>query len=310
MGTLSAPFAPYAEAVAIRLLGPPTVRSRSEIRWGKKGSLALSISGPRTGHFRDYEQSAGGDLVDLVRRELNMSARDALRWLGDTTGVLPPLPTTRATEKADETRGQQRWSRKAEAVWSRTQPLGGTLGQHYLESRKCYVRDPSDLRYLNANDRYPPAVVGRVTDFHTGAPMSLTFVRLNPSTGRKLSKGNLHGHAVTGGVVRLLPRASIAQPLGLAEGIETALSVIAERKEPVWATLGAGNMAKLSPDSNYPQINLWADNNLAGRRAARDFAVHWTADDHVVRIMWPPEAFEDWNDVLCDRKRDSADAAP
>jgi hypothetical protein len=307
MGTLSASFAPYAETVAIRLLGRPTRRSRSEIRWGKKGSLALSISGPRTGHFHDYEQSAGGDLVDLVRRELNMPAHDAFRWLADMTGALPLPPMTNTTKAISERQGQQRWSGKAEHIWDRSRPLGGTLGQRYLESRKCYVPEVTDLRYLGGDDRYPPAVVGRVTDFRTGSPMSLTFIRLEAATGRKHSKGNLRGHLVAGGAVRLLPRVSIAQPLGLAEGIETALSIIAERKEPVWATLGVGNMAKLSPDSRYPEVNLWADNNDAGHMAAYDFAYPWTADGHVVRIICPSEAFGDWNDVVCGKRRDGSD---
>jgi hypothetical protein len=212
-----------------------------------------------------------------------------------------------ATNAIGERQGQQRWSGKAEHIWDRARPLGGTLGQRYLESRKCYVPEVTDLRYLGGDDRYPPAVVGRVTDFRTGSPMSLTFIRLEAATGRKHSKGNLRGHLVAGGVVRLLPRVSIAQPLGLAEGIETALSVIAERNVPVWATLGTGNMARLSPDSQYPQINLWADSNLAGRRAAHDFACPWTANGNVVRIMWPPEAFEDWNDVVCGKRRNGSD---
>jgi hypothetical protein len=214
-----------------------------------------------------------------------------------------------ATNAIGERQGQQRWSGKAEHIWGHARPLGGTLGQRYLESRKCYVPEVTDLRYLGGDDRYPPAVVGRVTDFHTGAPMSLVFIRLEAGTGRKLSKANLQGHATAGGMVRLLSRESAIQPLGLAEGIETALSVIAERNEPVWATLGTGNMAKLSPDSQYPQINLWADSNLAGRRAAHDFACPWTAEGHVVRIICPPEAFGDWNDVVCDKRRNGSDVA-
>jgi hypothetical protein len=66
-------------------------------------------------------------------------------------------------------------------------------------------------------------------------------------------------------------------------------------------------MAKLSPDSRYPQIDLWADNNLAGGRAAHAFARRWTADGHDVRIIPPPEAFEDWNDVVCGKRRNGSD---
>lgn len=296
MGTLSEDFTPYAESVATHLLGKHTHRYKNELRWGRKGSLVVHLTGPRRGRFHDYEAGTGGDLIDLVQRERGGSVTDALTWLREFTHVMPapalPQPTS---ERGQE---QLRWSRKAQSLWDRSIPLPGTLGEKYLRMRRCYVPHVGDLRFLPGNEEHLPAVIARVTDFRTGNPLSLSFIRLDPRTGEKVSKGNLASHVTAGGVVRLIPCIPVGGVLGLAEGIETALSVVAVKGYPVWATLGLDNLRKYPPVAAYREVHIWADNHKKGLEAAHEFADRWTAAGHVVRIIVPPQPDTDWNDVV------------
>jgi putative DNA primase/helicase len=53
-----------AAEIAIALLGEPNhmLSSRRELRFGRKGSLAVTTAGPKTGSWYDHENGVGGDL--------------------------------------------------------------------------------------------------------------------------------------------------------------------------------------------------------------------------------------------------------
>ena len=57
-----------APDVVRTLLGPPNpdASSRKELRWGKRGSFALTLD---SGRWRDYESGRSGGVLDLVERE-------------------------------------------------------------------------------------------------------------------------------------------------------------------------------------------------------------------------------------------------
>lgn len=300
MGALSSPFLPYTEDIAVSLLGAPTYRSRNELRWGRKGSFCVWIGGPHTGRFKDFETGPGGDLLDLVQEKMGCNRASALEWLRSFTGEVRPsvAPLTQSSAAPSQ---PLVWSTEAQTIWNRSVPLKGTLGEDYLKARKCYVPDVSDLRFLQAG-KHPPALVARVTDFVTGAPMTLAFIRLDPQSGRKASgpgaKTCLWGHRKSGGVVRLSRFVEVGGRLGVAEGIETAMTVIAEGHGPVWAALGADNLKRLLPSDRFGELVIWADHDRAGREAADHLGGRWGAAGHGVRIALPPNYDTDWNDVV------------
>ena len=297
MGKLSVGFASRAEAVARHLLGEPTIKTATQLRWGRKGSLVVHVAGERMGHFYDYQEEQGGDLVDLVQRELRLPPGAALHWLRQVTRINSVSPAATFPLHVREMKGL-RWSRKAQFLWKLSQPLAGTLGETYLNRRNCDVADVCDLRFLPDSGKYPPALVAKVTDFCTGQAMALSFIRLDPYTATKLGSAYLTGHAKKGGVVRLVPCIAVGGALGLAEGIDTALSVIKAGRGPVWAALGAGNLAKLPPLRAFGELRIWGDHDEAGLRACEGRAARWTAAGHVVRVLLPPTPGQDWNDVV------------
>ena len=78
------------------LLGPPNpdASSRKELRWGKRGSFALTLD---SGRWRDYESGRSGGVLALVERETGADRAGALEWLKS-----PRIPGNRPERPASE----------------------------------------------------------------------------------------------------------------------------------------------------------------------------------------------------------------
>ena len=194
------------------------------------------------------------------------------------------------------------WSDRAEAIWRRTLPLRGTFGQTYLEHRGCVLPPAdSDLRYLEPTDRHPPSICARVSDAVTNKPLTLHFTRL-AADGRGKAGGDsdkllLSGHRKKGGVVRLWPNEAVTCGLAVAEGIESALAA-ALLFTPIWSTVDAGNMAALPVLAGIESLTIYADNDAAGLKGARECARRWADAGREVRIRAPRAEGKDAADVL------------
>lgn len=189
-------------------------------------------------------------------------------------------------------------------VWSECMPLAGAAVS-YLEARKCIVPPREcDLRWHPALPHVPsgtkwPALVALVTDVMTGAPLTLhrTWVQAN---GEKApiepARMLLRGHRKQGGVVRLWPDEYVTSSLGVAEGIESALSV-ARTFQPVWSAIDAGNLGALPVLRGVDTLLIAADHDHAGLVAAKSCRDRWRGAGVDVRIAVPPIRGSDFNDV-------------
>lgn len=140
--------------------------------------------------------------------------------------------------------------------------------------------------------------MGLITDAVTRQPLSLhrTWIQAD---GRKADVDPprllLGGHRKQGGVIRLWPDEAVTVGLGIAEGMETALS-LAWAFAPVWACIDAGNLAAFPVLSGVEALTIGADNDAAGAAAAQECAARWaTADDEVFITK---QAENDLNDAL------------
>jgi Toprim domain-containing protein len=90
--------------------------------------------------------------------------------------------------------------------------------------------------------------------------------------------------------------------LGLAEGIETSLSVMSAfrrdegRVEHVWCALNAGNMADLPVVGGVETLVLYTDRGPAGEQAADKLAQRWLDAGREVLIATAP--IDDWNPTV------------
>ena len=94
------------------------------------------------------------------------------------------------------------------------------------------------------------------------------------------------------GAVRLAPAQSI---LGLAEGTEKALAAMQLFGLPCWASLGAGRMQRVWIPDYVIEINMFRDNDDAGKTAAERTA--YAHRHRKVVLRCPPAPFKDWDDV-------------
>ncbi|CAJ0873909.1 hypothetical protein R77569_02569 [Ralstonia mannitolilytica] len=204
--------------------------------------------------------------------------------------------------KATTAQKHQVLSDYGSALWSVCQPLSG-VAVAYLEGRRCVIPPvDGDLRFHPAL-KHPtgytgPALVGLITDAVTHQPLSLhrTWIQAD---GRKTDVAPprllLGGHRKQGGVIRLWPAEAVTAGLGIAEGIETALS-LAWAYAPVWACIDAGNLAAFPVLPGIEALTIGADNDVAGAAAAQGCAYRWAGAAREVYIT--KQAENDLNDAL------------
>ncbi len=188
-------------------------------------------------------------------------------------------------------------------LWRAARPAPGTVAAAYLLSRGLAGPIPPCLRFLPALRHTPtgrtlPAMVAAVTV--AGRPdliaLHRTYLRPDGTGKADVQPCKMALGAVRGGAVQLTPA---GERLVIAEGIETALSVLQATGIPTWAALSASNIANvvLPPLPLARELIIAADADAAGLRAADASADRWASAGRRVRIAVPP-ARQDFNDVL------------
>ena len=66
--------------IALCLLGPPNqaLSSRTELRWGNRGSLSVNLE---KGCWHDHETGEGGGPLQLITREKGFTGKALFDWL-------------------------------------------------------------------------------------------------------------------------------------------------------------------------------------------------------------------------------------
>lgn len=189
-------------------------------------------------------------------------------------------------------------------LWHRCKTLSG-VAVDYLNARHCVIPPANgDLRWhpsLDHPDGYTgPALVALVTHARTCKPLSLHRTWINgdgtkPATLGKKARMFLGGHTLAGGVIRLWPDEDVTHGLGIAEGIETALS-LAHAFQPVWALIDAGQLRKFAPLPGIESLTIACDNDPIGIKSARECAGIWA--DAGVEVFVTRQEQNDLNDVV------------
>jgi len=295
-----------AAEVAEHLLGPPSYRSRAEWRWGRKGSFALAIAGPKAGLWHDHESGTGGDILDLIRRERRCDFRDAVAWARDflgggspsRDGHRPPPPPALDDVAPSATLDLAR------RLWREAVPATGKLVETYFAHRGLRLEPHAPLRFHpcawrnRANGPPGPAMLALMTCPERNEPVGVHVTYLRPD-GRGKADGPaakvMLGHR---GIIRLSPDEEATLGLGLAEGIETSVAVMQRINwRPVWAAACAGAVAGFPVLRGIEAITVFADADAAGMRAAEACARRWSEAGREATI-WAPER-GDWRDTAC-----------
>ena len=190
----------------------------------------------------------------------------------------------------------------ARRLWHSATAIPGTPAEVYLAQRGI-LRASDQLRYLERTPLGPrgavqflPAMLAAVTTDVGVIAVHRTF--LDSGSGKlagferpKRALGSLGC-----GAVRLAPPA--AGRLGLAEGIESALSAMQLFGVPCWATLGNERFGLVAIPESVRELDLFIDNDAGGEHAEHRGLKAYSAPGRVIKSRAPASADFDWNDEL------------
>lgn len=192
--------------------------------------------------------------------------------------------------------------RRALDLWDGGQPLAGTLAEQYLR-RRSIILSPPALRFHRRTPLgqgkhavFRPAMLAALHERERLVALQRTFLDPDePRRARDLANPRRMLGRPGQGAVILAPA---NDTLGLAEGIETAMSAILLLDIPVWATLGNERLAHVAIPDTVTRLILLPDNDRGGRIGAAKAAEVYAMPGRTIETLWPPQGFNDWNDVL------------
>jgi len=197
--------------------------------------------------------------------------------------------------------------RNAFRLWLEASTLAGSPAERYLAGRGITTRSP-DLRFhprmpLGPKDavRFLPALVAAVRNDAGILALNRTF--LDPETDRLAGFGQPKrslGSPGSGAVRLAFPRGG---RLGLAEGVETALSAMQMFGIPCWATLGNERFGFVAIPESVCELHLFIDNDAGGRLADERAREAYACEGRRIISRPPERPGDDWNDVLRRRMR-------
>jgi putative DNA primase/helicase len=195
-------------------------------------------------------------------------------------------------------------------LWDTSQPVPGSLAETYLERRRIVARS-AELRFhpraqlgSQANATFHPALIAAIRDDRDLVAVHRTF--LNTKSAWKAAipdPKRMLGRPGTG-AVRLAPAGPV---LGLAEGLETALSAMDILGFPVWAVLGNERFGIVSIPAVVERLIILRDPDKGGERAS-ELAENQSRDGLSIETLLPPGKGRDWNAVAMSRRGEEAAA--
>ena len=214
----------------------------------------------------------------------------------------PALFSGSATTNEPESTSTRKPSAAALRIWRDAQPLRASPAKAYLESRGILAASPA-LRFHprtplgpKGRARFLPAMIAAVSLDEGPIAIHRTFLSTEASGKAAFEKPKRALGALGEAAVRLFAPAS--GKLGLAEGIESAMSAYALTGIPVWATLGNERFGLVSVPESVTELHLFVDHDAGGELAASRGLAAYARDGRTIHVRKPSSRDTDWNDEL------------
>ena len=207
-----------------------------------------------------------------------------------------------------ETIERQRYgdfSPNARRLWQSAATISDSPALQYLANRGL-LRGSDQLRYLARTPlgprgavRFLPAMLAAVTIDIGVIAVHRTFIDLASGKLAAFERPKRALGTLGCGAVRLAP--PVQGRLGLAEGIESALSAMQLFDIPCWATLGNERFGLVAIPESVGELHLFIDNDAGGALAEQRALKAYAAPHRVIHSRAPASPGFDWNDELKSR---------
>ncbi len=270
---------------------------------GKTPALKISDD-PRKSDGIDLHCFGGCDWRDVkaeLRRRGLLPERDGTCKRSWRRLYRPSHPAQAIREPDNDTKGRTAAARR---IWSETRAASDSPVETYLASRGITIPPPATLRHHPGLKAGPtgslhPAMVGAVTVWPRREVVAVhrTVLKADGSGKAPVTKPKMMLGPCAGGAVRL---SAAGDNLVLAEGIETALSILQATGKPTWACLSVTGIKSVILPPQAKSIIIAADGDKPEAKAAKvieDAAARLLREGCEVKIAKPPLGM-DFNDLL------------
>lgn len=282
-------------------------------RWNGKRARCRC---PVTPHSSDPMPLAVSQTRDgrvLVYCHANCDQRTVIEALkvmglwGDGEITMDPSYPGYFTTRHDGSDSQEdRKSREyAQSLWDAARDGRGTAVEEYLRARGIKLPVSQQVRYAPRLKHGPAgqsfrAMIARISDDRGFCAVQRTFLAIDQARKADVKPNKMTKGPMGRGAVRLRMPADV---LGIAEGIETALSASQIYAMPVWATLSANRLGKIDIPETVRFLHIFGDSGEVGQREAFAAADVYEARGLHVEIVFPAAHFKaadkaDFNSII------------
>lgn len=243
-----------------------------------------------------------GDGIKLVMLFKNLDFKNAAQQVEAAAGFVKQ-------EKYDTKKTDEQKRKALNAVWAESVPVvRGDPVCEYLEGRGIVLSHiPPSLRFAprlkyyrddkTLYGHYQGMLAIVTAPDGSGATIHRTYLSGKQKADVPSPKKLMQGLPTKGAAIRLSP---IAETIGVAEGIETALSASMLFGVPTWACVSANGVETFQPPEGVRRVVIFGDNdeNYVGQSAAYKLACHLVRTGFEADVRICTEHGKDWADVL------------
>ena len=187
-------------------------------------------------------------------------------------------------------------------IWRDARSLHPSPAKAYLEGRGILATSPALRFHLRTplgpkgRARFLLAMIAAVSLDEGPIAVHRTFLSRPGDTQASFAKPKRALGSLGDAAVRLFAPAD--GRLGLAEGIESAMSAYALTGIPTWATLGNERFGLVSIPESVTELHLFVDRDAGGELAAERGRDAYIREGRDIHVRMPTSRGTDWNDEL------------
>jgi putative DNA primase/helicase len=250
-----------------------------------------------------------GDFINLIMRHTGLDLHETLKSIYNSLGGIMTLDPERNEISSEDA------ARSIKKLWGSANELSdGDLVCQYLTSRGMEMSHKA-VEVLKSSIKYAPRCYESETKAELpamlckivapdGSGVSIHRTYLSPEGIKKASVSTPRKvmppiKSISGAAIRLMPPAKRGI-IGVAEGVETALSAAKIYKIPTWSVISAGGIKSFVPPPEIKTVVIFGDNdqNFTGQKASYELAHRLFSEGIKCEVILPDLCGHDFNDEL------------